>query len=133
MQESGIRRNLKHIKDPMLEALYEIHNALGHPSNEDLGRFLQSGGCLSQAIKTTNHLFCTTRERRYPKKQRVASLHAPHQFNNIIGIDCFDSRHWWKKHQVFVSVVEWATGFMQLFLSMVKLLITHGVHTDTTG
>ena len=102
-------------RDPILKALYKIHQSLGHPQNDDLVRFLKAGNANEAAIKKAKTLLCTTCERRrYPKKQRAVALSPPRAFCDTVGVDCIKIKHWYKHDQLVLNIVDWATGLQQV-------------------
>ena len=116
-QETVIdQQKARTIRDPMLKSLYKLHTNMGHPSNADLCRFLRQGGAHESAIQACKHLYCSVCERRkQPKLQRPAALHPPRSFNDIVGVDCFQTRHWESgKTQTCLNIVCWATGLQQV-------------------
>lgn len=98
--------------------LKKLHCNLGHPSTQDLKRFMRSAGASQELVEAVGWMECASCARtQRPRSHRVAKI-PPHdlQFNDQVMVDCFylkDAKHvghW------FMSVLDRATMYHQVTL-----------------
>ncbi|CAK0856334.1 unnamed protein product [Prorocentrum cordatum] len=95
-----------------LAALRQLHQNLGHPSNEDLARSLRFSGCRSEVVKAAKSLRCATCMSNVRKRiARPARLSHAADCNEQIGLDCFTIKDVDGKPWDFLSVVDLGATF----------------------
>ena len=94
-------------------ALAKIHANLGHPSVQDLQRFLRGAGATQEMIEATSWLRCGACAKTVrPRTHRSVRI-PPHdiQFNDQIMIDCFHVKDIKKRGHWFMSMLDRATMY----------------------
>ena len=101
------------LEQPLRNALAKVHSNLGHPSRQDLQRFLRSAGASQELIEACGWLKCSacasTARARTHRTVRIP----PHdiQFNDQIMVDCFYLRDVKQTGHWFMSMLDRATMY----------------------
>ena len=106
----------KRLEAPVRSLLKKLHCNLGHPSGDDLKRFLRSGGAAQELQEAVGWLKCgSCAKSQRPRLHRSTRL-PPHelQFNDQIMIDCFHVRDAQSDGHWFLSILDRATMYHQV-------------------
>lgn len=114
--EEGITFNVpmgRSVSGPMKQQLRKIHCNLGHPSRDDLARFLKLGGANQEAIEALSWMHCPTcAHGQRPTTHRTTNI-PPSQicFGDEACLDCIQVYDGEGKGHWFMSLVDRATSF----------------------
>lgn len=93
--------------------LRKVHCNLGHPSKEDLKRFLKTGGAHLELVEAAEWIECSVCAQS--KRPRIHRRHhiPPHdlQFNDEVLVDCFQTKDIRNTGHWFLSVLDRATMY----------------------
>ena len=104
------------LDESVKQGLRKAHCNLGHPSRDDLARFLKLGGAKQEVIEAVGWLRCIAcAHSNKPKAHRNASI-PPSQvvFGDEIQVDCICVHDASKQSHWFLSVIDRATSFHML-------------------
>ena len=96
--------------------LRKIHNNLGHPSVQDMQRFMKTAGANQELIEAVSWLRCSScAQSQRPRFHRTTRM-PPHdlQFNDQVMVDCFHTKDSVGKGYWFMSVLDRATMYHQV-------------------
>ena len=98
--------------------LRKLHCNLGHPSQSDLQRFMRSAGASQDLVQAVGWLRCSScAKSQRPRLHRTCRI-PPHniQFNDQVLLDCFYLKDVEQHGYWFLSVLDRATMYHQIFL-----------------
>ena len=108
----------RRLSEAIRQGLIKAHCNLGHPSKEDLARFLKLGGARQEVVEAVNWMRCVTcAHARRPSTHRTTNI-PPCQlaFGDEVQLDCVCIRDANKENHRFLSVLDRATSFHVLEL-----------------
>eukprot|EP00435_Cladocopium_sp_Y103_P020104 s1338_g4.t2 len=107
------------ITEDQKRAIAKLHRGLGHPSLQDLVRFMKSARVRGEVVKWTHrHFRCETCEGRpKPKAVRVGSIPRTYQPNRVLGIDLIYIPEVGGKNLLpALSILDWGSNFQMVEL-----------------
>ena len=108
----------RRLSEAIRHGLIKAHCKLGHPSKEDLARFLKLGGARQEVVEAVSWMRCITcAHARRPSTRRTTNI-PPCQlaFGDEVQLDCVCIRDANKENHWFLSILDRATSFHVLEL-----------------
>ena len=108
----------RRLSEAIRQGLTKAHANLGHPSKEDLARFLKLGGARQEVVEAVSWLRCVTcAHARRPSTHRTTNI-PPCQlaFGDEVQLDCICIRDANKDNHWFLSILDRATSYHVLEL-----------------
>jgi hypothetical protein len=106
-----------HKLDGVVKGLIKkIHCNLGHPSKDDLKRFLKRGGSSPEVLQAVDWVKCTACAKLSKPRLHRNTRMPPHelQFNDQIYLDCFHVKDFKNEGHWFLSILDRATMYHQV-------------------
>ncbi|CAE6970895.1 RE1 [Symbiodinium sp. CCMP2592] len=103
----------RRLSEAIRHGLIKAHCNLGHPSKEDLARFLKLGGARKEVVEAVNWMKCVTcAHARRPSTHRTTNM-PPCQleFGDEVQLDCLCIRDANKENFWFLSILDRATSY----------------------
>ena len=108
----------RRLSEAVRHGLVKAHCNLGHPSREDLARFLKLGGAKQEVVEAVSWMKCITcAHARRPATHRTTNI-PPCQlaFGDEVQLDCVCIRDAKKENHWFLSILDRATSYHMLEL-----------------
>ena len=108
----------RRLSEAIRHGLVKAHCNLGHPSKEDLARFVKLGGAKQEVIEAVGWMKCVTcAHARRPSTHRTTNIR-PCQlaFGDEVQLDCVCIRDANEENHWFLSILDRATSYHMLEL-----------------
>ncbi|CAE7480578.1 GIP [Symbiodinium sp. CCMP2592] len=102
----------KKIPAPVQSSLKRLHQNLGHPTAEDLGRHLRLAGSSPEVVEAAKRLRCQVCDRHHRgKSAKPSSMPTLLEFNQLVAVDAFSVYDVEHVRVEFLLVIDIGTGF----------------------
>ena len=101
----------RRVSEAIRKGLVKAHCNLGHPSREDLTRFLKLGGARREVLEAVGWMRCVTcAHARRPSTHRTTNI-PPCQAGDEVQLDCICIHDGQKQAYWFLSIIDRATSY----------------------